>query len=194
MTPERRRVVKVGGSLLTWSQLPQQLDGWLKSESPMTSVLIAGGGPWAELLRQTASRFDLAEAAAHDMCIQAMSVTASLLADLLSCPCATSLAELSRIADCDRVVLDVHNWLAGERSRDLPKSWDVTSDSIAARLASELNAVELVLLKSRSAPGRELSSLADAGYVDRYFSNAAANLSRIRYVNLRERTGGDSRR
>lgn len=69
----------------------------------------------------------------------------------------------------------------------LPHSWDVTSDSIAARLAVFLQADELVLLKS-SVPMHSITlpDAADTGYVDRYFPLAAAGLRRIRCVNLRD--------
>ena len=55
-------------------------------------------------------------------------------------------------------------WL---RARDpLPHSWDVTSDSIAAWFAGELQASRLLLVKAAGASGDSL--------VDRYFARACA--------------------
>jgi aspartokinase-like uncharacterized kinase len=63
----------------------------------------------------------------------------------------------------------------------LPVGWHVTSDSIAARVADVVGASELVLLKSKLPDGGESSE-----FVDEYFETAAANLSRLRAVNLRD--------
>lgn len=191
------RVVKVGGSLLTWEPLPTALTEWLSEQSQdFHTVLIAGGGPWAELLRHSSRRFGLPESASHSMCVQAMSVTASLLADLCERPCVRSMAELQKnigitegahgsTHPSNRVVLDVQQWLQSPSLSNLPQTWDVTSDSIAARLATELNASELVLLKSRLPEVFGLKKLAESGYVDRYFPTAAAIIPSIRYENLR---------
>jgi hypothetical protein len=70
----------------------------------------------------------------------------------------------------------------------LPASWDVTSDSIAARIARLLNARELVLLKSCLPPEQAATTefRAQSDYVDRGFRRFAAELPRIRFVNLRD--------
>lgn len=180
------RVAKVGGSLLTWPQLPRELNAWLSNVPQATTVLIAGGGPWTELLRQSAKRFDLTEASAHAMCLQVMSVTASLLADVCTRSCTRSLPELRAAMQTDqRIVFDVQEWLLGDDASDLPKTWEVTSDSIAARLAMELKADKLVLFKSSPAPLGNLRELANADYVDRYFPTAAAKVPTIQYACLR---------
>jgi aspartokinase-like uncharacterized kinase len=50
---------------------------------------------------------------------------------------------------------------------DIPESWDVTSDSLAAWLAAELAADALVLVKSVAvAPGSSVEELARRGVVD----------------------------
>ena len=88
------------------------------------------------------------------------------------------------------VVLDVESTLRGmETGGDtrLPSSWEVTSDSIAARVSRELGTGELVLLKSVSAETRDLVALAACGIVDGYLPEAAEGL-RVRIVNLRERS------
>jgi aspartokinase-like uncharacterized kinase len=73
---------------------------------------------------------------------------------------------------------------AATKFTPLPHSWDVTSDSIAARVAAELQA-ELVLLKSTPPPSDDLPAAAASGYVDPYFPTAAAGLQSVRFVNLR---------
>jgi hypothetical protein len=70
----------------------------------------------------------------------------------------------------------------------LPQSWDVTSDSIAARIADLLGSEEFVLFKS-CLPESQIATLeeaAAAGFVDRCFPTFAASLPLVRLVNLRD--------
>jgi hypothetical protein len=89
------------------------------------------------------------------------------------------------------VIFDVRQFMADEEpsvpGTRLHASWDVTSDSIAARVAEVRGAAELVLLKSTLRS--DLSSLtewANAGLVDAFFPQAAVKLPRVRLVNLRD--------
>jgi hypothetical protein len=91
--------------------------------------------------------------------------------------------------DSRLVLLDVAKLIeldAAKSARPLPASWNVTTDSIAARAAVLLRADELVLLKStlpsRKIPLRELS---DTGYLDSHFPVCAKSVAYIRVVNLR---------
>jgi dihydroneopterin aldolase len=52
---------------------------------------------------------------------------------------------------------------------DIPASWDVTSDSLAAWLAGRLGARRLVLMKQVDSNGDPAESLAARGVVDRAF-------------------------
>jgi aspartokinase-like uncharacterized kinase len=94
---------------------------------------------------------------------------------------------------CDRgqiAVLAPRRFLEDDddRRRDpLPASWDVTSDSIAARIAAGLNASRLVLLKSASLPcGVDCAQAARLGLVDPFFPVVARELEIVEYVCLRE--------
>jgi aspartokinase-like uncharacterized kinase len=155
------RVVKVGGSLLDRPGLGEELRRWLSGQTPAHHILVAGGGGWANLIRQADDRFGLSQQAAHWLCIRALRITARLLAELL--PEAALVVELGQLRSCrpsdGPTIFDpwtflrsVEPHLPGPR---LPESWDVTSDSIAGRLAMVLAADELVLLKSAS-PGVEV--------------------------------------
>ncbi|TWT35559.1 hypothetical protein KOR34_04520 [Posidoniimonas corsicana] len=67
----------------------------------------------------------------------------------------------------------------------LPIGWEVTSDSIAARIAGLLDA-GLVLLKSAPPPvtGANARALADAGYVDEFFPTASIGLREVLFQTL----------
>ena len=110
----------------------------------------------------------------------------------------TSADVLLRLRDCTathvlpsarRAMAEAY-WLAGYANvqpehaklglKPLPDDWSVSSDSIAARAAGYLGAVELVLLKSTLADGDQ------PDYVDGYFAVAARGIPRVRFVNLRD--------
>jgi aspartokinase-like uncharacterized kinase len=184
-----RRVVKVGGSLFDYEQLPAKLTSFLSSLPPAPTILLAGGGDWAEALREADRRFHLGEAAAHRLCIDAMSVTARLLATLIEAPLVSRLEEVSSVNE--RAVFDAGpHWRREEPSAPgeaLPASWRATSDSIAARLAELCGADELILLKSADPPASSsLAELAKLGYVDEFFPFAARTIASVRYLNLRK--------
>jgi aspartokinase-like uncharacterized kinase len=184
------RVVKVGGSLFDYGDLVAALRAWLAEQSPAVNVLLAGGGPWAESVREADARWGLGEETSHWLCIEAMRVTARLLVALLpESPLVTTLAELrdslARQASAASFVFCPSDFLRRDESAvpgvPLPANWSVTSDSIAARLAQALGACELVLLKSADPPAEGCT-----GYVDAWFATASRGVTAVRIVNLRK--------
>ncbi len=198
MTGEKRarpglRVVKVGGSLFDLPDLGQRLKTWLAEQPSAVNVLLAGGGELADVIRRADERHHLGDSASHWLCIETLGVSAEWLAAIAGAALIRSLEALSDSGQTGTtltVVFDPRGFLrlqepslAGER---LPESWQVTSDSIAARLATALAADELVLLKSGTAPAYErLEDLAEVGFVDRFFPQAAGMVPRVRFENFR---------
>jgi probable H4MPT-linked C1 transfer pathway protein len=158
------RVVKVGGSLLASAELlDATLETIVRSARDTRTVIVPGGGPFADAVRDADQRLALDDHTAHWMAILAMDQYAHLLAARRpGLALATSLGDVREWLALGRVpVLAPFRLL---RQRDpLPHAWDVTSDSIAAWIASELGA-HLVLVKH---PG---ANVGDA--VDPYFSRA----------------------
>lgn len=194
------RVVKVGGSLLDWQPLSTKLVHWLEAEEAASNILIAGGGQLADAIRRADATHHLGEQEAHALCVEVLGVTARMLAAMLpGKPTLATWADVQarRSSTClpDCQVLDTRNCLLEVESTSpltqLPHTWDVTSDSIAAVVACALGADELVLLKSCDVPIHALQepsprALAAAGYVDRYFPTAIASFAgRVRMVNFR---------
>jgi len=187
-----RRVVKLGGSLLELCDLRERLTTWLTGQPAAEVWLLVGGGRLADVVRDIDRLHGLDSATAHWLAIRAMAINAEIVAQLVggakpSCGISTPLQPAKRP---DLVIVDPCDYMqrvAPRLSPDpLPEDWEVTSDSIAARLAVDLRA-ELVLLKSAlPEEPRRYASAASAGYVDRYFPQAAGAFEAVVCVNLRE--------
>lgn len=176
----RSIVVKIGGSLLTqpaWVDRVSTLIDFLLGTGRVPTIVV-GGGAIADGMRRIDATSVVAPALVHDLAIGCMTITARLVARSIGLPI---VFEPSRDG---AAVLDIEHWLARRQGAGLPASWDVTSDSIAASVAGHPPDVHstLVLVKSVPPPlgamtaGASLTSLADAGWVDRYFPVAARPL------------------
>jgi aspartokinase-like uncharacterized kinase len=185
---ESVRVVKVGGSLLELADLDTRLRDWLTHQLAAKSIMIVGGGPAVAVVREHDRRESLADAEAHWQAIEAMSANARGLASRMQ-----EVTRIERLADIERtdgpIILDVIVDLHADAASDLPKlplSWDVTSDSIAAWVAGQVDAAELVLLKSSLPRNTNIADAVADNYVDRFFVRATSGLLSVRCVNLRD--------
>ena len=133
-------------------------------------LVVPGGGPFADVVRDADRRFGLSQSAAHWMAVLAMDQLAYLLSERLAGGrLAAGPDEIAAaVADGALPVLAPSRWL---RAADpLPHTWDVTSDSIAAWVAGALGAGRLVLVKP---PGtRTANALGAPDVVDAYFACA----------------------
>lgn len=170
------RVVKLGGSLLAWPNTPNRLKEWLRRQSAAKTVLLAGGGELVDVVRGWDTRFCLGADVSHKLALDCMSLTGKLVASWL--PDADEVQKLEQVRESrsSTIILDARNWVLG--SSQLPATWELTSDSIAAAVASELSAGELVLLKSCLPADSELE------YYDPLFSQFVATRN-VRFVSLR---------
>ena len=169
-------MIKFGGSLLRRGGWPAALRALVGQVVAPTTIVVGGGG-LVDGLRAIEAAHPLPAALTHRLAIDAMGLTAQLVAGATGFPLMAEPA-----AGADVVVLDATSWLAvGTRFADLPVGWHVTSDSIAAAVAAACDAA-LWLAKSEPPPAGELECLARAGWVDDYFPIAAAPLGRIEWA------------
>ena len=172
----KRRVVKVGGSLFSLDRMGDKLVHWLEANNDMQNILVVGGGCVADLVRQNSDR--LSDEASHMLACGAMRMTANLVSHVIGqkFPC-SKIDELQSLA-LQNFVFDSHDWILAQT--DVPRNWDFTSDSIAARLATVLKVDELVLLKSR------MGELDEPGFVDACFATESRSLKSVRVCTLFE--------
>jgi len=163
-------LVKLGGSL---SYDPCIL-AWLDALSTMGGgrvIVVPGGGPFADLVRDAQHHWEFDDESAHRMSLHAMQQNALLLAAL--CPALVpveSESDMRAVLSRGRAAL----WMPLAMTLgnpDLDANWNVTADSIGAWLAGHLNAERLILVKSCRVPTPPLdaNALSVAGIVDRAF-------------------------
>lgn len=184
------RIIKVGGSLFDIADLGDRIRQAIAPLSPANNVLIAGGGAFTDVIAKAQTHHDLSDEETHWLCIKALGVTASLLkAFLPEAKLTNQPLELADSAEPSLWILDSEQLLKSETAsevvRQLPRDWTVTTDSIAAAVAVELQVTELMLLKSKSCPQKTLPSLALEKFVDSYFPTATAPIPKIGWINLR---------
>jgi aspartokinase-like uncharacterized kinase len=182
-------VAKVGGSLFDWPELPGRLRAWLDFQvaEGFAPVLVAGGGPFADAVRDLDRLHGLGDIASHDLAIRAMDVTAHALAAMVPGLVVVDGPDGAGDGGEGVPVVAVHRWLFSPNVADaLPARWDVTSDSIAALLAVRLGAARLVLIKSVSIPPESgLPEAVALGLADKYLPTISKRVPTLRWLNLR---------
>jgi len=170
----RPLVAKLGGSLANTPLLTSWLEALDCYSGPL--VIVPGGGGFADAARvmQRKMRFD--DDAAHHIALLAMEQYGLALASLWPrLTLAATPAAIGRAFRTGRVACWAPTQMA--LAAALPKSWDVTSDTLAAWLAAFLRAEQLLIVKSAPvdpAADMSLTELAGAGLVDRLFPHFAA--------------------
>lgn len=158
-------VVKLGGSLSGG----QFLHGWLDALATHGAgrvVVVPGGGPFADQVRAAQQRWRFDDTVAHRMAMLSMAQYGLMLTGLQSgLTPATDEAEITHVLSDGRVPVWVPSFA---QVLDVPRNWSVTSDSLAARLASRLGARYLILVKSVTFATDKLaaSELAGRGVID----------------------------
>ena len=182
------RVIKLGGSLIESTKTPQLVQTWLSENRDARNVWVTGGGRWANDVRKFDQTHAVPKASTHWAAISAMSLTANLLAGWFpSWPMIVSCEQFDRWQHAGdgptNVILSTDSILR-QLNCDLPCSWDVTSDSIAAWLAVKLSIHQLVLLKACEIPNNDPHALSQLSIVDRYLPTLDLSNIEFRCVNL----------
>lgn len=162
-------VVKLGGSLAgsAW------LAGWLEALAACGGrvVVVPGGGPFADVVREAQSVMGFDDENAHELALLAMAQYGRALASFRpSFVVAGSLDAIQQALRAGAAPI----WSPVEMAltaTDIPASWDVTSDSLAAWLAGQVGAARLFLVKHGAFADVPVlaADLVARGVVDRAF-------------------------
>jgi dihydroneopterin aldolase len=162
-------IVKLGGSFA----LSPHLRNWLQAIADCAGhvVLVPGGGPFAEAVREMQPAIGFDDDTAHRMALLAMEQYGCVLQQL--CPqseLASAPEEIRRLVAEAKVPV----WLPAQMvlgEKDIPSSWQVTSDSLAAWLAGKIGAKQVVLVKQVEPATASIraDALAAGGIVDGLF-------------------------
>ena len=152
-------VVKLGGSYAFSTHLKSWIDAITACAGCV--VVAPGGGPFADAVRMAQPKMGFDDAAAHEMALLAMDQYGRALASLgAKLTLAASATAMRRVLHEGGVPV----WSASRMVRaagDIPWSWDVTSDSLAAWLAGRIGAKRVLLVKHvepRAGPAARPSS------------------------------------
>ena len=77
------RVIKLGGSLLELSDLQQRFHAWLGMQTPARNLIVTGGGKAVEAVRELDATHHFNSKFTHWLCVDLMSVMATLASELL---------------------------------------------------------------------------------------------------------------
>ena len=140
-------VVKLGGSLWRAPELRCWLD-ILAAARRLRVVVVPGGGPFADAVREAQPALGFSDRAAHRMALLAMEQYGTALSDL-----EPRLTPARKAADL-RGLPGPTVWmpLPLAEGADVAESWEVTSDTLAVWLAGVLGATCAVLVKSVPLP------------------------------------------
>jgi 5-(aminomethyl)-3-furanmethanol phosphate kinase len=194
-------IYKVGGSLLSLPDLSHRLRAVLEQplefatetprNQPVKPLMVVGGGSVADAVRHWDNVHKLGDELAHDLALRSMSFNSQLVSAILKdARVVANRAEAGTAwSDGNIAVLASAEFVCEEErvTRDLlPRSWDVTSDSVAAYAGVHWPAAALVLLKSTALPEAfDLQGAARDGLVDPYLPGLAARIPTIGWANLR---------
>ena len=187
-------LLKLGGSLLEWSELPQALDQLIsRIDEPL--ALLIGGGKMADCLRDWHHRHRSTEESSHWRAIQVLDLTCDMVRELnprflkwanVHPPWSTN--PIRKMVWVVQPLKYLESTAIAGSDTFLPRNWSSTSDSIALKLASDWNCSRLLLLKSCDLPHGDWDDCARTGHVDPAFPLLLQSLQtapEIEWINLR---------
>jgi aspartokinase-like uncharacterized kinase len=140
-------VIKIGGSLAEDPERLRALCAKLGEFAKKYAIIVVpGGGRFADVVRDFGQRFTLSSMVSHRMAILGMDQFGLLLCQIIPDSCATYLlSDAKQLSEIGVVPVFLPSRLMFKED-PLENSWDVTSDSIAAYVASRLHAAKVLLV------------------------------------------------
>lgn len=191
-----RRIIKIGGSMLLRDNLASAVNQWLTAHPADQTMIIVGGGKLIDAVRELDQQHTMPPQQTHWICVDLLTATACFAADVLGWPLIKTEQEWKEILQLKKTFPSsqlptvitpavFYNKSTSVSDTQIPHDWRTTTDSIAALLAHQVDADELVLLKSCSIdPQMSLVQLAEAGIVDEALPKVAREVRSIRIEQL----------
>lgn len=174
------RVIKLGGSLMNDKASLIHCLNTIDQACTDKTVIVPGGGHFAEQIRSMQKNWEFNNRIAHQMALLAMQQMALLIYSLKqNFVLADNVSSIQQALTNHSIVIwrpDINELNASK----VKASWEVTSDSLAAWLAKQLTATELILVKSIKTPIYKNTDIADMqkmGLVDNAFIEFIENTS-----------------
>jgi len=159
-------VVKLGGSLYNTPELRCWLNILDEAAKQQPIIIVPGGGPFANQVRDAQQLHQFDDRHAHHMAILAMAQFGLLLKGI------TAKCQLFYFSADEPVSIPMglSVWLPNESllsQAEIMHSWTITSDSLALWLANKLHAEQLILIKQNYlSNNRSISELCKLGVID----------------------------
>lgn len=171
-------LVKLGGSTVRSPNLQR----WIMAieEATEPTVVVPGGGPFADAIRKMQAQLGYDDATAHEMSVLAMEQFGCVLLNLSKrFVAAESLEEINTALEKG----DIPVWLPHRmvmKASEIAQNWTVTSDSLAAWLQHQLGAGSLCMVKLIDVPENStVDALSRAAIVDDAFPSMVAHGTRL---------------
>ncbi len=186
-----RRIVKIGGSLLTRGDLIPAINDWLAQQTPAENVVIVGGGALIDAVRQLDVVRPGKEATVHWRCIELLGTTFQITAEWFpawnqirtreSFQCGVDFG----FSSSQPTIVNVGAFYQASDKHKLPLDWRTTTDSIAVLLGNLSCADEVTLLKSCDVdPKKSVQQLAADGIIDEAVPGISRRFEALKVVQL----------
>ncbi|MFW5444484.1 MAG: uridylate kinase [Methylococcaceae bacterium] len=165
------KVIKLGGSLMQDIPVLTQCLKSIERQNKEKLVLVPGGGTFADQVRLVQKQWGFTDEIAHQMAVLAMQQTAILFSSIVQ-----SVVLAGKVSTIQQALVNhsVVIWspdIDELNSANIKTDWDVTSDSLAAWLANQLKATELILVKSAEIPFTlSIQQMQEQGLLDQAFN------------------------
>jgi aspartokinase-like uncharacterized kinase len=149
-------------------------------------VIVPGGGDFANQVRLAQQQWQFDDSIAHAMAILAMQQMALIFKGLQpNFILANTVAEIKQHSQSAPIIWSPN--INELNQAEVAASWEISSDSLAAWLATQLGASELILVKAAQVSSNNLAQLSQQGIIDGAFERFVAHASFITHIFNKDR-------
>lgn len=159
-------IVKLGGSLYHATELKSWLVVLADYAQQESVVIVPGGGPFADMVRQAQALHDFDDQHAHHMALLAMAQYGLILHALQPSAITINIPAQAPIKGQLAIWLPDDQLLQAD---ELMQNWEITSDSLALWFAQQHPESRLALIKRVPVTTGDIHLLSENGIIDQGF-------------------------